>query len=320
MWAIIKQDELYHHGILGMHWGKKNGPPYPLGSGDHSASEKKAGWRKSLDKSTKKYSSYDLSKYADKDGKMSVGKQIKVHNKLEKKNVQTAYKNIKNNIQQYNRTKKRLEKGKNVSEKEQYLFEERKKIMDQAISEIDKSIKFQASRKNGVDFVNKAIMHQQFKDTIVGSAALTAAYSAGAAFMTSMGVPNLPRVMVIPDFAAGQARKYINENSKKITEERAWQQKMKDKKKQPIKNKAAESTANQKGSMHEAAKFTGSQKASMYEAAKKRDSYNIDFLEMVQNKEISYTNSNKGLLDAYKKYLTDPEGFRKKELNKLKDV
>jgi len=37
-----------HHGILGMKWGKRNGPPYPLGSGDHSASEKKAGWRKSL--------------------------------------------------------------------------------------------------------------------------------------------------------------------------------------------------------------------------------------------------------------------------------
>lgn len=31
-----------------MKWGKRNGPPYPLGVGDHSASEKKAGWMESL--------------------------------------------------------------------------------------------------------------------------------------------------------------------------------------------------------------------------------------------------------------------------------
>lgn len=43
-----EREALSHHGILGMHWGDRNGPPYPLGSGDHSASEKKAGWRKSL--------------------------------------------------------------------------------------------------------------------------------------------------------------------------------------------------------------------------------------------------------------------------------
>ncbi len=42
------RDYLQHHGILGMKWGVKNGPPYPLDAGDHSASEKKAGWRDSL--------------------------------------------------------------------------------------------------------------------------------------------------------------------------------------------------------------------------------------------------------------------------------
>ena len=39
---------LSHHGILGQKWGHKNGPPYPLSESKHSASEKKAGWRKSL--------------------------------------------------------------------------------------------------------------------------------------------------------------------------------------------------------------------------------------------------------------------------------
>lgn len=41
--------ELAHHGILGQRWGKKNGPPYPLDAEDHSSSEKKARWRKSLE-------------------------------------------------------------------------------------------------------------------------------------------------------------------------------------------------------------------------------------------------------------------------------
>ena len=47
----FESNYLAHHGILGMKWGRKNGPPYPLGASDHSAAEKKAGWRKSLDSS-----------------------------------------------------------------------------------------------------------------------------------------------------------------------------------------------------------------------------------------------------------------------------
>ena len=44
----FESNYLSHHGILGMKWGKKNGPPYPLSPGAHSAREKKAGWRQSL--------------------------------------------------------------------------------------------------------------------------------------------------------------------------------------------------------------------------------------------------------------------------------
>ena len=36
----LDQDYPSHHGILGQKWGKKNGPPYPLSSNQHSMAEK----------------------------------------------------------------------------------------------------------------------------------------------------------------------------------------------------------------------------------------------------------------------------------------
>lgn len=64
------RNELYHHGILGQRWGKRNGPPYPLGTSEHSASEKKAGWRRSLDKTPKNKYNGDGSEKENTDDKL----------------------------------------------------------------------------------------------------------------------------------------------------------------------------------------------------------------------------------------------------------
>lgn len=62
-YKFSRETDIWHHGILGQKWGKRNGPPYPLAAGKHSAAEKKAGWRQSLDKvDAKPKKSYNLSK------------------------------------------------------------------------------------------------------------------------------------------------------------------------------------------------------------------------------------------------------------------
>lgn len=63
-------NDIWHHGVLGQKWGKRNGPPYPLSANDHSTSEKKAGWRKSINR---KESTSDTHKKYIKYGAIAVG-------------------------------------------------------------------------------------------------------------------------------------------------------------------------------------------------------------------------------------------------------
>lgn len=92
-----------HHGILGMHWGKRNGPPYPLDAADHSKSEKAAGYKKSLgggrneslyDRKTKKVAKSvttkkpsekktSISKYTNPDGTINEAGKKKFFSKNE---------------------------------------------------------------------------------------------------------------------------------------------------------------------------------------------------------------------------------------------
>lgn len=69
MYYYSNSNTLAHHGILGQRWGKRNGPPYPLGASEHSSSEKKAGWRKSLTRVHKKEYNNDKEKSSSSDTK-----------------------------------------------------------------------------------------------------------------------------------------------------------------------------------------------------------------------------------------------------------
>lgn len=77
---LTQEDYLQHHGILGQRWGKLNGPPYPLGSGDHSARERKEGYTKSkLGKRNDHLYDRNDKKYYEKE--KNINKQIKKHDK-----------------------------------------------------------------------------------------------------------------------------------------------------------------------------------------------------------------------------------------------
>lgn len=157
---FINDQNLSHHGILGMSWGKKNGPPYPLDGSDHSAAEKKAGWRKSLGGGSGESKSEKKSKKQKKIEAARTLREIEKNRSNEEDESTRKWDNIYNEIEKayfdYNSKKFHMDRAVEAESGDRlkirskyrdqinnYLIDEglsKKKLSDKEIEKLSKKI------------------------------------------------------------------------------------------------------------------------------------------------------------------------------------
>ena len=82
-------NELYHHGILGMKWGKKNGPPYPLDYSKLSYAEREAAKGKAVASGNVKEAAKNIN-YFDNDELRKVRERFQLNQDINKLNASTV--------------------------------------------------------------------------------------------------------------------------------------------------------------------------------------------------------------------------------------
>lgn len=164
---------LKHHGILGQKWGKRNGPPYPLGAEDHSAAEKKAakGYTKELNsidqKRAKQYRHYAQNTNAA----YEYGRKIEKAKQKDK------------DYSKYEEKKKQFEaKAKPFKDQIDKYDDETKKILN----EIEKSGIYDVKMKN----INRIVNEPQ--DYAVSAVATAASYGLASALGLPVFLINVP--------------------------------------------------------------------------------------------------------------------------------
>ena len=130
----LEQAYLAHHGILGQKWHKRNGPPYPLDAGDHSKSEKEAGYKKSLgggrneemyDRKAKKKEAKQVTKQLNK-----IDKDMAFEKRWASEHLDA--------VQRLNKkASKKAAKGKELSEKDQKRLDKHLKGMEESLAKIE---------------------------------------------------------------------------------------------------------------------------------------------------------------------------------------
>lgn len=166
MWKpTISSDEIYHHGILGQRYGKRNGPPYPLDSGSHSSEEKKHGWKQSLKAKDTKARHKELAKKykpvrkenedksAEKESVKKEKKPLFKKSHVSRKETKALLKRSKNPY--YQRDVK--EYGKMSAEE----FQKEKAIRKKAYDDAEKALK-EPSKSKGESIAKKELAETTF--------------------------------------------------------------------------------------------------------------------------------------------------------------
>ena len=115
----MKDLVLIHHGIEGQHWGKKNGPPYPLDYSSHSAEQKKKNPKASLSK---------YSKEGEKLNKHDLRAMRKYSSKVVYFNKQEPGERQKELLEKYKKEAESTEAEKRLTEMDKQREEYRKKV------------------------------------------------------------------------------------------------------------------------------------------------------------------------------------------------
>lgn len=158
MWEYEPYNVLTHHGILGMKHKIRMGPPYPLPASAHSAAEKKAGWRKSLDgnskmetagvrvnKKLKKLQEEDKKKTEEEETKLEKESEQELDKETEKKAKKESKKTKKDNSNNNTLESEKEKKSKKSDDTNNTL----ESVPDSEKSNIAKSPSASSGRSSG---------------------------------------------------------------------------------------------------------------------------------------------------------------------------